>query len=180
MQGILHINDRAFEIETKTEGDQIIVSLDGQEFPVKLQTGDDGYIAVIGDETLHLPLDEQQALSLQSFQATDIIVDDFVFGTQFQIRRNTTNSNASLDAVGSEQDANEITAFMPGSILKIFVEEGQKIQSGDILLVLEAMKMENEIKAPFDCVISKIHVKEGTAVNKGSHLISLEKTEELQ
>lgn len=66
-----------------------------------------------------------------------------------------------------------IRAPMPGLVLRIEVAEGQSVQAGAGLVVLEAMKMENEIRVPVDGVIRKILVKPGQAVEKGAHLIEL-------
>lgn len=64
-----------------------------------------------------------------------------------------------------------ITSPMPGNIWKIMVEEGQEVKSGDIILILEAMKMENEILAPGDGKITKIITSEGAAVDTGDELV---------
>lgn len=68
---------------------------------------------------------------------------------------------------------NEIAAPMPGTILKINVSEGNDVSSGDILLTIEAMKMENQIKAIGDGTVTKIHVNEGDSISEGQILISL-------
>lgn len=70
--------------------------------------------------------------------------------------------------------AEPVKAPMPGLILKILVEPGQQIAKGDGLLVLEAMKMENVLKASTDATVKAINVKEQTAVEKGAVLIELE------
>jgi biotin carboxyl carrier protein len=62
---------------------------------------------------------------------------------------------------------------MPGLVLKVLVSEGDLIKKGEGLLVLEAMKMENLIKAPADIKISKINIKSGQIVEKNQVLISL-------
>lgn len=68
----------------------------------------------------------------------------------------------------------DITSPMPGAIVKINVKEGQKVKKGEVFLVLEAMKMENELKATSECVIQKIFVEEKKSVEKGQILIKLE------
>jgi biotin carboxyl carrier protein len=68
----------------------------------------------------------------------------------------------------------DITSPMPGAIVKINVKEGQKVKKGDVFLVLEAMKMENELKATNECVIQKIFVEEKKSVEKGQILLKLE------
>ena len=67
-----------------------------------------------------------------------------------------------------------VVAPMPGIILSIAVKEGDEVGAGDTLLVLEAMKMENEIHAPRAGKVKKIYVKEGAEVRAGSELVEFE------
>lgn len=67
-----------------------------------------------------------------------------------------------------------VSAPMPGNIWKILVTEGQTVKAGDILLILEAMKMENEILAPRDGKVASIATKEGVAVNTGDKLVVID------
>ncbi len=67
-----------------------------------------------------------------------------------------------------------IEAPMPGNIWKIEVKEGDTVKAGDILLILEAMKMENEILAPRDGVVASINTTQGATVNTGDKLVVLD------
>jgi biotin carboxyl carrier protein len=78
----------------------------------------------------------------------------------------------SGSALGS---AGDLVSEMPGKIVKVFVKAGQEVKSGDPLLIMEAMKMENEIRASRDTKIKSLHVKEGENVETGANLISFEK-----
>ncbi len=62
---------------------------------------------------------------------------------------------------------------MPGKVVKINVKEGQKVKKGDLLLVVEAMKMENNIISPKEGKIDKINVKTGEMVNGSKELLVL-------
>ena len=62
---------------------------------------------------------------------------------------------------------------MPGTIVSVDVEVGQKVAKGDVLVVLEAMKMENEILAPSDGTVATVNVKKGDTVNSNDLLVSL-------
>jgi len=66
-----------------------------------------------------------------------------------------------------------ISAPMPGTILDIKVSEGQNVKAGDILLILEAMKMENEIVSPKDGVVNKIHTSKSSTVSTGDALVTI-------
>ena len=67
-------------------------------------------------------------------------------------QRTTTN------AIGT------VTAPMPGTVLSLYKKEGEKVRTGDVVLVLEAMKMENEILSPADGTIIKVNCEEGKTV----------------
>ena len=69
--------------------------------------------------------------------------------------------------------ATTITAPMPGTILKVNVANGPAVKKGDVLMVLEAMKMENEIMAPADGTVSSVNVNAGASVEAGSVLCTL-------
>lgn len=68
----------------------------------------------------------------------------------------------------------KIECPMPGTILSVNVSEGQVLKEGDVMCVLEAMKMENEIMAPRDCKIVQIGVNKGATVNTGDLLVVIE------
>ena len=84
---------------------------------------------------------------------------------------NNQKSFISPSQTSNASDLNSIKAPMPGTIVSINVKENQKVSKSDVILVLEAMKMENEIMAPDDIIISKINVKKGDSVETGQDLI---------
>jgi len=63
-----------------------------------------------------------------------------------------------------------VTAPMPGKVLRVVKGEGTPVKNGDVVMILEAMKMENEITAPADGTVKQIAAKEGAAVNPGDGL----------
>jgi len=72
------------------------------------------------------------------------------------------------------QGAETVEAPMPGTVLDIKVNKGDTVSAGQVLLILEAMKMENEIVAPRDGKIAAINTTKSSSVNAGDALISLE------
>ena len=69
--------------------------------------------------------------------------------------------------------AQTVAAPMPGTILKVNVSNGQAVKKGDVLMILEAMKMENEIMAPCDATVSSVNVANGASVETGTVLCTL-------
>ena len=70
-------------------------------------------------------------------------------------------------------DPHKLIAFIPGTIMNVFVKEKQKVKKGEKLLVLQAMKMNNIIISPFNGVVKKVNVKKGDTVPKDYVLIEL-------
>lgn len=93
--------------------------------------------------------------------------------------------NASPAKPAAEQAANRpkpsgkagavtVSAPMPGNILKINAQPNQTVKKGDVLCVLEAMKMENEIMSPSDGTVVSVNVQKGSSVNTGDVLFTLD------
>ena len=72
-----------------------------------------------------------------------------------------------------ESGASAVQAPMPGTILDVRVTAGDLVSKGQTLMILEAMKMENEILAPHDCSVKQVHVEKGASVNAGDLLVTL-------
>ena len=80
---------------------------------------------------------------------------------------------APAPAAAAPVAGDAVTAPMPGNILKVNVTAGQAVKEGDVLVVLEAMKMENEILAPKACTVKQVLVSKGATVDTGATLVVL-------
>jgi len=69
-----------------------------------------------------------------------------------------------------------VGAPMPGKIVDILMEEGAKVKQGEAMLILEAMKMQNEITSPVSGKVKKVHIKQGDIVNKEDLLIEIDRS----
>ena len=78
---------------------------------------------------------------------------------------------AAVSAAAGE--GTTVEAPMPGTILKVLVSNGQAVKSGDAVVVLEAMKMENEISAPCDGTVTSVCVNNGDSVDAGKVLLTI-------
>ena len=82
-------------------------------------------------------------------------------------------SAAAPAAPAASAEGTPITAPMPGTILSVNVSAGQTVKKGDVLMILEAMKMENEIMCPRDGVVESVSTSKGSAVESGALLCVL-------
>jgi biotin carboxyl carrier protein len=109
-----------------------------------------------------------------SFNREEKTAEIKVNGNTYQLKAKD-QFDALLDQLGlSDLNSNKISdikAPMPGLVLKVLVNEGDEVKKGDSLFILEAMKMENIIKAPADAVVKAIKVKPTDKVEKGQLII---------
>ena len=94
-------------------------------------------------------------------------------GAIFMTGGSFLSPSVSPPAASSAGDGNGVTAPLSGTVARVLVEEGQSIEAGAVLVVLEAMKMETEITAPRSGTVSAVLVDAGTAVSGGQVLVEL-------
>ncbi|MHA2249795.1 MAG: biotin/lipoyl-containing protein [Candidatus Kariarchaeaceae archaeon] len=80
----------------------------------------------------------------------------------------------NLAFTSGDEQKGDIIAPMAGQISKILVKPGDKVNRGDVLLIISAMKMENQITSPIDGKVRRIHVSSGNGIDSGKLLIELE------
>ncbi len=122
-----------------------VLELEGQRFPVVVEPADDRkwVVSIYGDRREVLVLDERAE----------------------RARRLRAGS-------GAERTIRPLMAPMPGLVIRVPAAPGQEVEEGSSLVVLEAMKMENDLKAAARAVIEQVHVRPGQPVEKGDLLIS--------
>ena len=140
--------ERTYTFEVLREG-YVSLIVDGRSVPVSVEP--------VGDDQLEVTIDGQRT-TVRVKDERDLLLDEFGLGE---------------DAAGG----GEVRAPMPGLVLDVLVEEGDEVTTDEGLLVLEAMKMENELKAPSGGVVTAIHAAGGDAVDKGALLIEIEAME---
>ncbi|HEY6303466.1 MAG TPA: biotin/lipoyl-containing protein [Terriglobales bacterium] len=105
--------------------------------------------------------------------ATDVHM--WVGSTRFAVDlRDPRSLRSRQHAPGSEKGPKKILAPMPGRVVRLLVAEGSEIEAGQGIVVVEAMKMQNEIKSPKKGVVKKISATPGAAVNPGDVLAIVE------
>ena len=136
-------------------------------------------------ETFHIKLtgsghsgEEQRPF----YVSVDGIAEEVIVETLSEIEVSGGKSNgkkktsAKVGASGRPRPSHEgcITTAMPGSIVDVKVKAGDKVNAGDAVLVIEAMKMENEIQASVSGVVVAVHVKKGDTVTPDESLLEIQ------
>ncbi|HET6556418.1 MAG TPA: biotin/lipoyl-containing protein [Prolixibacteraceae bacterium] len=108
---------------------------------------------------------------MEEQQKTQIII---VHSAKYQ----TTYNNKYINRkVWAEPNPNHINSYIPGTIIDIMVKEGQKVETGASILILDAMKMYNDIKMPFKGKIVKINIEVGQKIPKNYVMVEIEPAE---
>jgi biotin carboxyl carrier protein len=158
--------------------------LDGETFILSLEKKGETYLVKVGDKVLEADVQrlDSNSLSLmidgRSYLAYIARDKDRrlvqVQGQQFEIKEPFQDSDGFVGGGSSHEDELKIKAPMPGKVIKISVSESEEVRKNQTLVVVEAMKMENEIKASLDAVVKKIHAAPGDLVDTDTPIIELE------
>ena len=154
------------------------VPVNNKNFEVTPQAASELDIIADGDGFFHI-LKNKKSYKAE-IQSVDYLTKTFIFKINGSIH--TAKINDMYDRlidqmgmkVGVTQKIGDIKAPMPGLVIEVAVAVGQTLEKGDIVLILEAMKMENVIKASGDGIVKAIHTTKGQPVEKGQLLIEME------
>ena len=162
---------------------KLIARYRDEETPIEVERHGSGYRVKLGDRWIAADLVAAGGVrSLRLEDGTQFALAHHRAGTTHQITIGASRLDVDIldplavrwkggdDHLG---DSGIIKALMPGRIARVLVEKGAEVRRGEGLLVLEAMKMENEIPAPADGVIDEIFVKAGDTVEGGADLVHL-------
>ena len=127
------------------------------------------YKVTLNGRTYEIEVEAGQAMCLAEYEANAPAAAPAAPAAAAPVAAPAAAPAAGVTVTGGES----VTAPMPGNILKVNVSVGQSVKAGDVLVVLEAMKMENEIMAPCDGVVSAVPVAKGATVNTGDLLVAI-------
>ncbi|MDM8518956.1 biotin/lipoyl-containing protein [Anaerolineales bacterium HSG6] len=163
MKYITTVDDKQFTIDINRDGQ---VTVDGQVIDIEIEQMLDStmYSIIIGGEShdIRMTVEEDEYEVLLSGEIFDVTVED-----------ERTRRLAGLK--GSSGVTGEVTikAPMPGVVVEILVEVGQEVAKGDVVLILESMKMQNEFKSPRDGTVKNIRVNAGDTVDQNAVLLMI-------
>jgi len=159
------------------------LTIDGQSFAVNVGNDSvtvDGTSFAVRREasgTLHTVSVDGRPYKVDLIGDGGVIVDGRAYRVVVQGTNRAGSRGRPAPARGgarASSSAGGIAALMPGKIRSIRVKEGESVVAGTVLLILEAMKMENEVRAPLAGVVRSIRVVVGSNVDKGDTLVVVE------
>ena len=153
------------------------LTLEGQAYDVERR---DGVLVVNGVEFSHGVKDDQILISgtphLVKLGPGTAEVDGIAYSVSADGLEEPGQSKRGRRAASAHaaEEAGALTAIMPGLIIKILKKEGDRVEAGEVILILEAMKMQNEVQAKAAGVISQMNVKQGENVEMRQVLCVIE------
>ena len=162
---VAYINKKTKKIEISNDS-EILINAEKIQFNL-LSLDDKTHLLKVGDnffETVAQKIDDDK------YAVT-------VNGVLFEIEIRTSlqeRAKKLLDARGATNHKMEVKAPMPGMILKVNKQVGEEVNSGESVIILEAMKMENELRSPVSGKLKELFVKEGSPVEKGFKVFSID------
>ena len=159
------VAEKVYRVELVRTEQEWKCKLDGRELPLDVISAQDGMLSLL-----------LQGKSYEVKQETVGAESNVVVGQErFSASVRDPRSFRSRRRSGAgEQGVMKIKAPMPGKVVRILAPAGSQVEMGQSVLVIEAMKMQNELKAPKTGVVKKINVEEGAAVEAGQALAEVE------
>ena len=159
------LSEKVYRVELTLAGDHWKCMLDGRELPVDVIYGQNGVLSLLlGGKSYEV---KQEIVGTE----TNIVVGHERFTASVRDHRSFRSRSR---AGASEQGVMKIKAPMPGKVVRVLAGVGTPVEAGQSVLVIEAMKMQNELKAPKTGVVKRINVAEGAAVDAGQSLAEVE------
>ena len=169
MEYRLKIDDTIIPVEVdRVDTHTLTVSFDGKVRDVRYSR--------ISDHQIHLMID---GVGIQAFIAGDSDEKTVILrGVSYGVSDADLSEQRGKGKRGHAAIPREVTPPMPSIVVRILVTEGDRVNKGDAVIVVTAMKMESTLTAPFDGTVTKINVVEGDKVMPGEILADIEKDEE--
>jgi biotin carboxyl carrier protein len=161
------IADKVIDVDVRREGERVIAEVDGRRYELSLQQTERSFVLHSGGAVFDCRVDGQPRLG----EAVEVVVGTQRFAITFS---DPKRLRGSAEAAGHGDGTARIVAPMPGKVVRVMVEVGAQVEAGTGIAVVEAMKMQNEMKSPKSGKVASINVEVGATVNGGDVLAVVE------
>ena len=156
------MNGEKHEIEIKRDGEKVLARVDDREYELEAS-----------EVEPNVYLFKYENRIFQIYVAPNGIVDTGRRQLEIAVTDPKRLRGSGASAASAEGSA-EIKTAMPGKLVRVLIEQGAEVKQGESVLVVEAMKMQNEMKSPKDGIVKEIRFPEGATVNAGDVLAIIE------
>lgn len=163
MKYVTTVNGKSFEIEIEADGSLIV---NGQKRAVDFRALGPSMYSILAENTSHELTIEQREDEIE------VLVRGRLYSSQVLDERALLMAQRTGGMMGDAKEAS-VKCPMPGLIVLVPVQVGQSVTKGQTVVILESMKMQNELKAPRDGVVQIIHVEPGQSVEQNKVLITI-------
>ncbi|HEY8224759.1 MAG TPA: acetyl-CoA carboxylase biotin carboxyl carrier protein subunit [Pyrinomonadaceae bacterium] len=162
------LNEQECQIALESAHEEVVADIDGRRYQLQAKQSPDGsYLILESGRVFECRVTPQHG-SRDTF-------DVAISGRNYTVTIiDPRKLRADRDADHHHHGSAEITAPMPGKVVRVLVEIGQQVEAGAGLVVVEAMKMQNEMKSPRDGVVVSVDVTAGDTVEAGALLVVIE------
>lgn len=159
------LDGKVHKVELARAGDGWLCKLDGRELPLDATPTQSGVFSLLLYGKSYEVKQETTAAG------SSVVIDNRRFGA---VVRDPRSLRSRRGSAAGDEGVKKITAPMPGKVVRIIAPAGTAVEAGQGVLVIEAMKMQNEMKSPKKGTVRKINVAEGAPVDAGQVLAEVE------
>ena len=162
------INGESCEVRIKVDGSRVSAEVDGRSYELKTRVSGPGvHLLMLGGRVYECRVEADATRDA----AAEIHIGSRAYSvTLIDPKRLRGGRSAGAQAGGTAQ----IVAPMPGKVVRVLVEQGAQVEVGDSIVVVEAMKMQNEMKSPRAGTVTALHAQAGATVKAGEVLAVIE------
>ena len=167
MAFVAKLGEQTYTVEIEETGKGLYrVSVDGNEFFVDgKKTGRTNYSLIVDNRSFEIEVDNAE-------DEYRVLVDGRNYHVNLVDERRVRVGGAQSDL--QLEGRQRVSVPMPGKVIEVLVSEGESVEKGQGLVIVEAMKMENEVRSPITGEVKEIKVKPGDAVEGGAVLLVIE------
>ncbi|MGI9056544.1 MAG: biotin/lipoyl-containing protein [Pyrinomonadaceae bacterium] len=162
------LNNETHEVEVRREGEKVFARVDEREYELEASEVEPNVFLIKHENKIYEIFVAPQTAKTEPFKVK-------IKNEEFEINlidpKRLSGSNAES---GAADGIAEIKTAMPGKLVRVLVKQGAEIEKGEPVLVVEAMKMQNEMRSPKDGIVKEIRFEEGATVNAGDILAIIE------
>ncbi|HJU53276.1 MAG TPA: biotin/lipoyl-containing protein [Pyrinomonadaceae bacterium] len=157
------------ELEIKQEGSRVTAEIDGRVYELEARTPQPGvYLLMAGGRVYECRVEHTDT---RREAGAEVTIGRHAYTVTLADPKRLRGAQT---AGGHAPGTSEIVAPMPGKVVRVLVEAGTEVEAGAGVVVVEAMKMQNEMKSPKAGKVTSVNVREGATVNAGDVLVVIE------